>query len=547
MKRNRFAVAGLAVVGVGALALTGCGPSGDGGNEASGPVFKISSNADGGHEAWINAVANSISGALDINAQADMYPDFASYLDDRDNEKIPGGFRAGWQGDYPGLYNFLGALYSTGAESNDSGYSSEDFDKFSSEGISEEDPDKAADLFGQAQEVLLQDLPAIPLWYQNSVGGWSENVDDVEFGWNSVPIYEGVTKSTDGPLLANGTEPQNPLLPSGTDEVGGGRVLDTVFTGLINYKADGSSENDVAESIEQDSPTHLTVKIRKGLTFSNGEEITADSFIDAWNYGAISSHAQKSAYFFQDIEGFESDPEKEIYGAPDEGLKGLKKIDDHTFEITLNKPATDFADRLGYSAYYPLPSVAFDDMEAFGENPIGNGPYKLAEEKGSWEHDVQIKLAVNDDYDGPRTAKNDGLTFVIYSSFEAAYNDLLANNLDILDTIPDSAFETYEEELDGRSVNQPAAINQTLTIGEYVEHFGPDEEGQLRRQAISMAIDREAITEKIFQGTREPATDFTSPAVDGWTDQLEGAEVLEYNPEKAKELWEKANEISPWE
>jgi oligopeptide transport system substrate-binding protein len=62
-----------------------------------------------------------------------------------------------------------------------------------------------------------------------------------------------------------------------------------------------------------------------------------------------------------------------------------------------------------------------------------------------------------------------------------------------------------------------------------------------------MAIDREAITEKIFFGTRQPATDFTSPALDGWTDELEGDEVLEYNPEKAKELWDQANEISPWE
>lgn len=545
MKRNTYTFAGVAVLGIASIALAGCAPADDSdAGQVSGPALKISSNADGGHEGWINAVANSISGTLGIPVEADMYPDFASYLDDRDAEKIPGAFRAGWQGDYPGLYNFLGALYTTGAESNDSGYSSEEFDALVADGISEADPDKASALFNQAQEVLLQDLPVIPLWYQNAVGGWSENVDNVEFGWDSVPLFDEITKNTDGPVIANGTEPQNPILPSRTDEVGGGRVLDTIFAGLVAYNADGSIENDAAESIVQDSPTQFTITVRDGLTFTNGEPVDADSFINAWNYGAIASNAQKSTYFFQDIEGFVNTEEQ--YGAPDEGLSGLKKIDDLTFQVTLNKPAADFAQRLGYAAYFPLPEVAFEDMDAFGENPIGNGPFKFDGE-GAWQHDVQIALVKNEDYDGPSEAQAEGLTFKFYASFEAAYNDLLANNLDVLDTLPDLAYETYEDELGDRSVNQPGALNQTLAIGEYVEHFGPDEEGTLRRQAISMAIDREAITEKIFFGTRQPATDFTSPALDGWTDELEGDEVLEYNPEKAKELWDQANEISPWE
>src|SRR5690606_39788826 len=83
------------------------------------------------------------------------------------------------------------------------------------------DPDEANELFTQAQEVLLKDLPAIPLWYQNAVGGWSENVDNVEFGWNSVPLFEEITKDGEGPVLVNGTEPQNPLIPTSTNEVRG--------------------------------------------------------------------------------------------------------------------------------------------------------------------------------------------------------------------------------------------------------------------------------------------------------------------------------------
>src|SRR5690606_18486691 len=109
-------------------------------------------------------------------------------------------------------------------------------------------------------------------------------------------------------------------------------------------------------------------------------------------------------------------------------LTGLKKTDDHTFTIELTSPvANDFATRLGYSAFYPLPDVAFDDMKAFGENPIGNGPYKLAGE-GAWQHDVKIDLVKNEDYQGDRKVMNGGLTITFYASFDAAYADLQGGN-----------------------------------------------------------------------------------------------------------------------
>lgn len=345
-------------------------------------------------------------------------------------------------------------------------------------------------------------------------------------------------EATSAVITTNGSEPQNPLVPTHTNETGGGKIIDSIFAGLISYEADGSVVNDVAEEITVDSPTQLTVKIREGLTFTDGEEVTADNFIEAWNYGALLSNAQNASYFFEDIEGFSWDEDSE--------LTGLEQIDDYTFTITLNKPAADFAQRLGYSAFYPLPDAAFEDMEAFGENPIGNGPYML-DGDDAWQHDVRIDLAVNPDYDGPRTATNGGLDIVFYATQDAAYQDLLAGNVDVLDAIPDSALETYESDLEGRSVNQPAAIFQSLTIPEWFEHFATDEEGRLRRAAISHSINRDEITEVVFQGTRTPASDFTSPVIDGWSESVPGNEVLEYDPELAKELWAQADAISPWD
>lgn len=352
----------------------------------------------------------------------------------------------------------------------------------------------------------------------------------------------GGDADTDAIITTNGSEPENPLIPTNTNEVGGGKILDEIFAGLVYYDAEGLPVNDMAEEITTDDPQHLTVKLKEGQTFTDGEEVTADNFIKAWNYGAQAENEHLSGYFFEDIEGFENTAD--VYGAQGD-MAGLEQVDDYTFTIALNKPASDFALRLGYSAFYPLPDAAFEDMEAFGENPFGNGPYMLAEE-GAWQHDVQIDLVRNDDYEGERQAQNGGLTIKFYATEEAAYADLQGNKVDVIDTIPTNALATFQDDLGDRAVNQPSALFQSFTIGQFLPHFD-GEEGILRRQAISMAFDREEISDKIFSGTRTPAADFTSPVIDGWSDSIDGVENLEYNPEKAKELWAEADEISPWE
>jgi oligopeptide transport system substrate-binding protein len=345
---------------------------------------------------------------------------------------------------------------------------------------------------------------------------------------------EGGTST--GIVTVNGNEPQNPLVPTNTNEVGGGKILDLIFAGLVYYDAEGAPHNEVAESIESDDAQNYTITLKDGWTFTDGSPVTAQSFVDAWNYGALLSNEQLSSYFFEDIEGFSYDADSE--------LTGLKVVDDTTFTVALSSPKADFPLRLGYSAYFPLPAAAFEDMDAFGQNPIGNGPYKLAE--NGWEHNVQAELVPNEDYSGDREAQNGGVTVKFYETQDASYNDLLAEQLDVVDQIPDSAFATFEDELGDRAVNKPSAVFQSFTIPQNLPHFS-GEEGKLRRQAISKAINREEITDTIFQGTRTPAKDFTSPVIAGWSDEIPGSDVLDYDPEGAKDLWAQADAISPFE
>ena len=347
---------------------------------------------------------------------------------------------------------------------------------------------------------------------------------------------EGEEANSTAIITANGSEPQNPLIPTNTNEVGGGKILDNIFAGLVYYDAEGTPINDAAESIETEDATTFTIKIKPDLTFTNGDPVDSESFVKAWQYGALLSNAQLSSYFFEDIEGFSYDEDSE--------LTGLKVVDDTTFTVTLKDARSDFPLRLGYSAFFPLPASAWDDIAAFGESPIGNGPYMLDGED-AWKHNESIKLVVNEDYDGPRQPKNGGITITFYLDQGAAYSDLQGGNLDVLDAIPDSAYSTFEADLGERAINQAAAVFQSFTIPERLAHFS-GEEGKLRRAAISMAINREEITDVIFEGTRTPATDFTSPVIAGHSDELKGAEVLEYNEKEAKKLWAEADKIAPW-
>lgn len=341
-------------------------------------------------------------------------------------------------------------------------------------------------------------------------------------------------------ITANNTEPQNGLLPANTNEVGGGKVMDLIFTGLVSYDAKGATVNEIADSIDTTDSQNYTIKIKSGQTFSDGTAITAKTFVDAWNFGAAAKNAQLNSYFFESIKGYDK---VSAEGATEDTMEGLKVVDDSTFTVELAQPESDFPLRLGYTAFYPLPASAYDDPKAFGENPIGNGPYKLAAD--GWKHDVSIELVPNDKYEGPRKAKNGGVTFKIFNNFDAAYTDVKSDNLDILDQVPPSGLQNFKDDFEGRNVNQPYAGNATMVLPSYMPEF-QGEAGTMRRQAISMAIDRQQIIDKIFYGNKKAATEFTSPVIDGYEAALPGSEVLKFDAAAAKALWDKAEAIEPW-
>jgi oligopeptide transport system substrate-binding protein len=344
-----------------------------------------------------------------------------------------------------------------------------------------------------------------------------------------------------GLVTAWSSEPQNPLVPTNTNESGGTKIVQSVFSGLVYYDAKGAPHNDLADSIKTTDQTNYTIALKSGQKWSDGTAVTAKNFVDAWNYGALSTNAQLLSSFFAPIAGYDA-----VSATPPTAktMSGLKVVDDTHFTVQLSRPQADFALQLGYIAFFPLPDKAFADIKAFGENPVGDGPYML-KTPTAWQHNVKIDLVPNPSYTGPRKPQNGGLTLSFYQSAEAAYNDLLSGSLDVLEQVPPSALATYKQDLGDRAFNQPSAVFQSFTIPEKLAHFS-GAEGALRRQAISYAIDRPTITKAIFKDTRTPAKDFTSPTIAGFSGDIKGNEVLKYDQSKAKDLWAQADAMSKW-
>ncbi|RSX53564.1 ABC transporter substrate-binding protein [Bifidobacterium goeldii] len=348
--------------------------------------------------------------------------------------------------------------------------------------------------------------------------------------------------SSDNVIRAYGVEPQNPLSPGDSGESGGIQVADQIYSTLITYNSDGTINNEMAKSIEpNEDASQFTITLESGWKFTDGTPVKAENFTKAWSYAANGANGMKNAWCFSAIKGYDDLQADGV--ASDAQLSGLKVVDDTTFTVDLNKPNSMFPKELGYIAFAPVPDSAFSDMKAFGEKPVTNGPYKLEK----WDHSKSITLVKNPDYKGPRQPKNDGITFQLYTKPDAAYSDVQAGNLDVLSTIPASAMKTFQSNPAVKATSTPGSSFQGFTIPVALKHFGMDEEGRLRREAISMAVNRKQITEKLFFNTRTPATDFLAPTVDGHSEDLKGADVLTHDADKAKELWAEADKISPWD
>ncbi|MEU6131327.1 ABC transporter substrate-binding protein [Saccharopolyspora sp. NPDC047091] len=136
-------------------------------------TLTIITNGDGGHNEWSEAVASSIRQNLGLDVQFTPTPTFSEFRRQANAREFTGMYRTGWVADYPNIETFLTQLYRTGASSNDGEYSNPAFDAALDKANAAPNVEAANKLYADAEKLLAQDMPVIPLWTQPVQAGYS--------------------------------------------------------------------------------------------------------------------------------------------------------------------------------------------------------------------------------------------------------------------------------------------------------------------------------------------------------------------------------------
>lgn len=324
------------------------------------------------------------------------------------------------------------------------------------------------------------------------------------------------------------------LDPAVTAEIEGAQVLRLIYEPLVTLDEELQVVSGVADtwSVAEDGVT-WTFELDPDAAFADGRPVIAGDFAFAFARAADPDLASPSAYQGLPIEGWADVSDGEPSGAiGDVEVSGVTVVDDHTLTVRTVEPFGLLPKVLTYGLFAPVAREHVeteDAAAAYAEAPIGNGPYAI---DGTWEHNDRIVLGRNPHFHG-RPGVADRIEMKIYSEIATAFRDFEAGELDVVRGVPPEETGGARERFADRFIETPTASLYYLGFPTDVAPFDdPD-----LRKALSLAVDREAIVERILGGTQIAATGVVPPQAPGaLTDPCDGCT---YDPERAKELFAK--------
>ena len=314
--------------------------------------------------------------------------------------------------------------------------------------------------------------------------------------------------------------------PITVSEITAGRILKNMYEGFTDVDPDGKVINVLAESWEAIANGNgFRFHLRKGVKFHSGRPFTAkDVKYTLETLLAPDSKGGLSAPYLVNIVGA-----ADVQAGKTKDLEGVKIVDENTVDITFTKPEVLFPI---YPIFYMDSGiVAEQGSDWMTKVSAGTGPYKFKQ----WKRGVSVDLSANPDYWGG-APKIDGVSFVIVPTGDTALAQYDAGELDFVDVYSDSfrrvlQDENYKDQL----IEIPRA--QVRYLGMNQNLYAPFKDKRVR-EALSLAIDRQAMVKGLYGGAAFPANGFVTPGVPGYTP---GLPDLVYDPDKAKALMAQAD------
>lgn len=266
-------------------------------------------NTSESHQQIAEAVTGQWRDVLGITNIEFQNLEFSEYLPALDNQEITGVFRLGWGMDYPSPLNFLEPLYASYSAppvgSNNTFYNSDVFDQNIADGKAAVAAGGLTDgipFYQAAEDQLCDDTQILPIYFTKNLYAWNDTVDNYFVTAFGDPNFDDLIG---GDVATPIGEPEH-LFPTNSNESEGIEVLKALFKGLVDFDPVSTEPfNQVAESITSDDGGQTwTIVIKDGWTFHDGEAVTAASFVNAWNYGALGANGQQNNSFYGNIVGY---------------------------------------------------------------------------------------------------------------------------------------------------------------------------------------------------------------------------------------------------
>jgi oligopeptide transport system substrate-binding protein len=326
----------------------------------------------------------------------------------------------------------------------------------------------------------------------------------------------------------NGAEPEtlDPAKATGVPEANAQYEL---YEGITTYSPSGDIVPGVAEKWEvSDDGLTYTFHLRDSK-WSNGDPVTAKDFVFSWRRLVDPKTASDYAYMLDDVvnasdirQGKQADITK----------LGVEATDDKTLKVTLAHPAPYFLGLLRHNSVLPVNEKAVtahpDDWTKPG-NLIGNGAYTLTE----WTPQASLTMTKNPNYYNADKVKIDKVIYYPTEDLGEEFKRFRAGELDVTYDTPSDQMKYVMKNMKDQFQNSPYLGTYYYVINLTKEPLGKQHD---LREALALAIDRDALVNKITQAGELPAYAWVPPGLHGYELQKTDFKDMDQKARKAKAL-----------
>jgi len=321
----------------------------------------------------------------------------------------------------------------------------------------------------------------------------------------------------DQALVLAGGESTNPRSFDPATTISGGDKR--VFSGLVSFDPALNLTADLAERWEINAQGNIyTFYLRENAKFHDGRSVTAQDVVYSWERAASPALASDTVLtYLGDIVGV-----REMTAGEADHIVGLKVIDDHALQVTIDAPKPYFLLKLTFATAFIVDKANVERGEEWYRSPNGTGPYKLVE----WTRfERKVYVANQDFYLGAPSIPY--IVVKLYAGegqrlYESGEVDL--TGIYSVERFTDPTEPLHNELLTGVNLCTGYVIFDTTH---------PPFDDLNVRKAFSMAFDRQKYIDVVLDGHTLPANGLYPPGLPGFNNSLKG---LPYDPATARQL-----------